>query len=153
VMSNVDVSVKGVHAKALLLVDLTNAVKVVDQTLTFVDNHPEAIPKQSAATGGGAASDGAPRLLLLGIIRDTAGHSVQRLVNAANGDILERVVAGVGQPVVERNVGNVAALTVLEPATNSAGVLLERARDTSGVVVSFVRDALGKVRDVNVERP
>ena len=137
-MENVDVSVKGVHAKALLLVDLTEAAKVVDQTLTFIDNHPEALPPA------------APRLLLLGATRNLAGQTVQRLVNASNGDIIERTVASVGEQVVERSAGNVAELAAVDETKNAAGTLLIRVRDPSGAVVTFARDARGHVSEVTV---
>jgi YD repeat-containing protein len=137
-MENVDVSVKGVHAKALLLVDLTEAANVVDQTLTFVDSHPEPLPRV------------APRLLLLGVTRNAAGQTVQRLVNANNGDIIERTVAGVGEQVVDRNAGNVTELAAVDETRNVAGTLLTRVRDPSGAVVTFARDARGQVSEVTV---
>src|SRR3954469_26074860 len=42
-IGNVDLTIQDVRARALLLIDLDDVVHVVDQTLTFVDNHPEVV--------------------------------------------------------------------------------------------------------------
>src|SRR3954471_21656429 len=42
-IGDVDLTIRGVRAQALLLVDLDDVYNIVDNTLTFVDNHPEII--------------------------------------------------------------------------------------------------------------
>jgi hypothetical protein len=166
VMGNVDVTLKGIQAKALLLIDLTDAVRVVDQTLAFVDNHPEVVPslrganETSAPPGLGPSAritaapnvDGARRLVLLGTTRNAAGQTVQRLVDVATGDIVERTDVNAGQPMFERSAGNVTELAMIDQTATAAGIIRARVRDPSGVVVSFVRDTRGRVGDVKVER-
>jgi hypothetical protein len=164
VMGNVDVSVKGMRATALLLIDLTDAVRVVDQTLTFVDNHPEVVPTLRSAVETASSTimtptrsaallevEAARRFVMLGTMRNKAGQTVQRLLDAATGDIVERTLASARQDVLERAAGNVAQLTVIDQTSTTAG-MQARVRDASGVVISFIRSSNGKVFDVKVER-
>jgi hypothetical protein len=152
IMGNVDVSISGVQGKALLLIDLTNVAHVVDRTLAFVDSNPG----RAAATRGLSvvpAPDSTRRLVLLGMVRSSTGEPVERLINVANGDILERSLAQPGQALVERTVGNVAGLPAIDQATVATGMVRTRVRDASGIVLSFVSDERGKAADVQVEKP
>ena len=55
-IGNVDLTIQGVRAQALLLVDLDDVVHAVDQTPTFVDNHPEVVNQLTSTVSnlGGA---------------------------------------------------------------------------------------------------
>src|SRR5690349_630813 len=58
-IGNVDLTIQGVRAQALLLVDLDDVVQAVDQTLTFVDNHPEVVNQLTSTVSNlGAAVGG-----------------------------------------------------------------------------------------------
>ena len=152
IMGNVDVNISGVQGEALLLIDLTDVAHVVDRTLAFVDSNPG----RAASVRGlsmGPAPDSTRRLVLLGIVRSTTGEAVERLVNVANGDILERTLAKPGESLVERTVGNVAGLPAIDRVTIAAHSARTRVRDASGVVMSFASDERGRAVDVQVERP
>ena len=101
----------------------------------------------------GPAPDSTRRLVLLGIVRSTTGEAVERLVNVANGDILERTLAKPGESLVERTVRNVAGLPAIDRVTIAAQSGRTRVRDASGVVMSFASDERGRAVDVQVERP
>src|SRR5689334_1417607 len=72
-IGNVDLTIQDVRARALLLIDLDDVVHIVDQTLTFVDNHPEVVAQLGSTLNnvggavGGLAGDvvGAVRGLVM----------------------------------------------------------------------------------------
>jgi hypothetical protein len=165
VMGNVDVNLKGVQANALVLIDLSDVVHVTDQTLTFIDKHPEVVPRLQGASDSALASTRVPhgtahpdsartrRLRIIGTMHNAAGETVQRLVNLDDGEIFERTLAPRGARTAERSVGNVVSLPpVAEPALTADGTL-NRVRDPSGAVLTFVEDARGGVGQVTVQAP
>lgn len=153
VMDNVDVNVTGVHAKALLLIDLTRVVNIVDQTLALVDGHPELVPGIRGAnydtTPSAARSSSGPRLLLLGSTRTADGRSVQRLVSLEDGSIIERTFDASGALPLDRHIGNVVDLPPVWLGLTSGP--RKRVRDPSGAVLSFVQNSFGAIRDLLVE--
>ena len=144
-IGKVDLTVQGVRARALLLVDLDDVVYAVDQTLTFVDNHPEVanqltstIANTGAAVGG--LVGGVLRGLLLGTSRNSLGQTVQRLVNETSGAILERTLSAAGQVLQERTVGAVTSLPTIRETTNTAGQLVRQVRDQTGTLIKYTLD-------------
>src|SRR5687767_6660463 len=131
-IGNVDLTIQGVRAQALLLVDLDDVVYIVDQTLTFVDNHPEIVQQLGSTlqTTVGAVG-GLVNRLLLGTVTNALGQTVQRLIDPSTGSIIEKAVAAAGQQAAERVVGNIMQLPVLSQATDAAGNLVKRARDAA----------------------
>src|SRR5205085_6979852 len=92
-IGTVDLTVQGVRAQALLLVDLDDVVYIVDQTLTFVDNHPEIVQQLgSTLQNTVGAVGGLVNRLLLGTV-----NGVQRLIDTGTGNILEKAVSAAGQ--------------------------------------------------------
>ena len=147
-IGDVDLTIRGVRAQALLLVDLDDVYHVVDQTLTFVDNHPEVV-KQLGSTlqnTGGAVGGvvgnvlGTVNGLLLNVTRSTGGSSIQRVVDQATGKILERTVSSAGKAIAEKTVGSVLDLPSLSETTNAAGQVVRRVKDTAGKTIEFVLD-------------
>ena len=120
-IGNVDLTIQDVRARALLLVDLDDVAYVVDQTLTFIDNHPEVVQQLGSTlqNAGGAVGGvvgevlGGVRGLLLGSTRGADGGVVQRLVNQATGDIVERTLSSAGQQLAQRVVGSILRLPVV----------------------------------------
>jgi YD repeat-containing protein len=154
-IGNVDLTIQGVRAQALLLVDLDDVVHAVDQTLTFVDNHPEVVNQLTstvANVGGtvGGLVGGLVNSLLLGTTRNAAGQVVQRLVDQATGSILERTLSSAGQQLLQRTVGNITSLPQVSQTTNAVGQLVRRVRDQSGTLIEYVRDAAGKLSNIRV---
>lgn len=147
-IGDVDLTIRGVRAQALLLVDLDDVYHIVDQTLTFVDNHPEVVRQLGSTlqnTGGAVGGVvgnvlGAVDGLLLGATRGTGGNMVQRIVDKATGKILERTVSSTGKAIAERAVGSLLDLPTLSETTNAAGQVVRRVRDTAGKTVEFLLD-------------
>src|SRR4026208_419695 len=106
-IGTVDLTIQGVRAQALLLVDLDDVVYIVDQTLTFVDNHPEVVQQLgSTLQNTVGAVGGLVNRLLLGTVT-SAGQTVQRLIDQTTGSIIEKAVVGAGQAAAGEGVGNI----------------------------------------------
>lgn len=159
-IGNVDLTILDVRARALLLVDLDNVVHIVDQTLTFVDNHPEIVQQlgstlqNTGAAAGGLVGEvvGGVRGLVLGTTRLSNGNLLQRLVNEATGEILERTLSQAGQTIGERVVGSLARLEQVGQTTNAAGQVVRRVRDASGQLIEYVQDTAGKLSNIRIVR-
>jgi hypothetical protein len=150
-IGNVDLTIQGVRAQALLLVDLDDVVHAVDQTLTFVDNHPEVVNQLTSTVANvGGAVGGLVNSLLLGTVRNAAGQVVQRLVDQATGSIIERTLSTAGQALSQRTIGSITSLPQVSQLTNSAGQLVRRVRDQSGTLIEYVQDAAGKLSNIRV---
>src|SRR5688500_214181 len=146
-IGNVDLTIQGVRAQALLLVDLDDVVYIVDQTLTFVDNHPEIVQQLGSTlqTTVGAVG-GLVNKLVLGTVTNALGQSVQRVIDQATGSILERTLSTAGQQVSERAVGNILNLPVISNVTDAAGNIVKRARDAAtNAIVEYTLDRAGKL--------
>jgi hypothetical protein len=141
-IGNVDLTIEGVRAQALLLVDLDDVVYIVDQTLTFVDNNPQVIDKLgSTLQNVGGSVGGLVGNTLGGLILTTRnladGNVLQRVVNNATGEILERTVGAAGSLVGQRVVGNLLRMNVLRETQNAAGDVVRQVRDESGKVLEY----------------
>ena len=141
-IGTVDLTVQGVRAQALLLVDLDDVVYIVDQTLTFVDNHPEIVQQLgSTLQNTVGAVGGLVNRLLLGTV-----NGVQRLIDTGTGNILEKAVTAAGQNAAEKVVGNITQLPVISQATDAAGNLVKRARDAAtNAIVQYTLNKAGKL--------
>lgn len=141
-IGNVDLTIQGVRAQALLLVDLDDVVYIVDQTLTFVDNHPEIVQQLgSTLQNTVGAVGGLVNRLLLGTV-----NGVQRLVDTSTGNIIEKAVAAAGQNAAEKVVGNITQLPVISQATDAAGNIVKRARDAAtNAIVQYTLSKAGKL--------
>jgi hypothetical protein len=157
-IGNVDLTIRGVRAKALLLVDLDDVVMAIDNTLTFVDNHPEVVSQLTGTVQnvgsavGGVVGDvvGGVRGLLLGTSRNSAGQTIQRVVDAATGQILERTLAAAGNTLSQRVTGAIGSLPQVSETRDAAGMLVRRVRDTSGSIIEYVQDAAGKLSNIRI---
>jgi len=146
-IGDVDLTIRGVRAQALLLVDLDDVYHVVDQTLTFIDNHPEVV-KQLGSTlqnTGGAVGGLVGNVVggvtgLLGTSRNAAGQVVQRLVDQATGKILERTLSSAGQALSDKVVGSITDLPTLSETAGAANTVVRRVRDKAGKVIEYTLD-------------
>ncbi|MDB4886001.1 MAG: hypothetical protein JWN79_1439 [Gemmatimonadetes bacterium] len=159
-IGDVDLTIRGVRAQALLLVDLDDVYHIVDNTLTFVDNHPEVVRQlgstlnNTGAAVGGAVGGvlGSVQGLLLGSTRNAAGQVVQRLVDQATGRILERTLSSAGKAVAERALGSVLDLPTISETAGAAGSVVRRVRDQAGKVIEFTLNrATNAVSNVKVQ--
>jgi hypothetical protein len=141
-IGNVDLTIQGVRAQALLLVDLDDVYYIVDNTLTFIDNHPEIVQQLgSTLQNTVGAVGGLVNRLLLGTV-----NGVQRLIDTGTGNILEKAVAAAGQNAAERVVGNITQLPVISQTTDAAGNLVKRARDAAtNAIVQYTLSKAGKL--------
>jgi hypothetical protein len=143
-IGNVDLTIQDVRARALLLVDLDDVVHIVDQTLTFVDNHPEIVSQlgstlQNTGAAVGGLVGGIVRPLLLTVTRLADGNTLNRIVDQATGNILERTVSAAGQQVGERVVGSLLRLPNVSETTNTAGNVVRQVRD-AGKLIEYTLD-------------
>ncbi len=145
-VGNVDLTIQGVRAQALLLVDLDDVVYIVDQTLTFVDNHPEVVQQLgSTLQNVGGQVGGLVNRLVLGTVTNALGQTVQRLIDPATGSILEKAITGAGQAAAEKVVGNITQLPVISTATDAAGNIVKRAKDAAtNAIIQYTLNKAGK---------
>ena len=145
-IGNVDLTIQGVRAQALLLVDLDDVVYIVDQTLTFIDNHPEVVQQLgSTLQNTVGAVGGLVNRLLLGTVV-SAGQTVQRLIDQSTGSIIEKAVTSAGQQAAEKVVGNITQLPVISQTTDAAGNIVKRARDAAtNAIVQYTLSKAGKL--------
>jgi hypothetical protein len=145
-IGNVDLTIQGVRAQALLLVDLDDVVYIVDQTLTFIDNHPEVVQQLgSTLQNTVGAVGGLVNRLLLGTVM-SAGQTVQRLIDQSTGSIIEKAVTSAGQQAAEKVVGNITQLPVISQTTDAAGNIVKRARDAAtNAIVQYTLSKAGKL--------
>jgi hypothetical protein len=144
-IGRVDLTIEGVRAQALLLVDLDDVYYIVDNTLTFIDNHPEVVRQlgstlQTTVGAVGGLVGGVVRGLLLGTTRLASGETVQRLVDEVTGSLVERTLSTAGSIVAERAVGSVLSLPTVRETTNAAGQLVRQVRDQAGAVIEYTLD-------------
>jgi hypothetical protein len=145
-VGNVDLTIQDVRARVLLLIDLDNIVHVVDNTLTFIDNHPEIVQQLGSTLNnvggavGGVAGEviGAVRGLVMSTTRLANGNTLQKVVDQATGNLLDRTLDTAGKVVGERVLGNVLSLaTVKETAGSVAGTVVRQVRDQAGNLIEF----------------
>ena len=155
-IGTVDLTIQDVRAAALLLVDLDDVVHIVDNTLTFVDNHPEIIAQlgstlQNTVGAVGGAVGQILRGLVIGTTRLADGNLLQRVVNEATGEILERTVSAAGAQLAQKVIGNVLNLPTLRETQNTAGQLVRQVRDQAGALLEYTLDrATNKVSGVRL---
>ncbi len=150
-IGTVDLTVQGVRAQALLLVDLDDVVYIVDNTLTFIDNHPEIVQQLgSTLQNTVGAVGGLVNRLLLGTVT-SAGQLVQRLIDTGTGNIVEKAAGAAGQNAAEKVVGNVTQLPVISQTTDAAGNLVKRARDAAtNAIVQYTLSKAGKFLSASI---
>jgi hypothetical protein len=159
-IGNVDLTIQGVQARALLLVDLDDLVHIVDQTLTFIDNHPEVVNQLTGTLErvGGAVGGlvGGITGLLLGRSTNALGQTVERYLDQQAGAVLERTL-GAGGRVVSQVSTSLRMLPTVREATNAAGQLVRQVRDQSGAIIEYTLDrvtnALSNIRVVQQAPP
>ncbi len=147
-VGKLDLTIQGVRATALLLVDLDDVVHIVDQTLTFVDNHPEIVTQlgntlQSTGAAVGTVTGtvvGTIRALLLSTTRLTDGSVVQHVVDQASGSLIDRTLSAAGQLLGQKTIGNVLTLAPLRDVTSTATQLVRQVRDPAGNVIEYTLD-------------
>ena len=145
-IGNVDLTIQGVRAQVLLLVDLDDVVYIVDQTLTFIDNHPEIVQQLGSTLQNTVGSvGGLVNRLLLGTVTNALGQTVQRLIEPATGAIIEKAV-GAGGQAAEKVVGNITQLPVLSQTTDAGGNIVKRAKDAAtNAIVQYTLSKAGKL--------
>jgi hypothetical protein len=155
-IGNVDLTIQDVRARALLLVDLDDVVHIVDQTLTFVDNHPEIVQQlgstlQNTVGTVGNAVGGLVRTLVIGTTRLANGNLLQRVVDEATGSILEKTVSAAGQVIAQKTVGSLLNLPTIRETTNAAGQLVRQVRDQAGPLIEYTLEkATNKILGVRL---
>src|SRR5581483_3453265 len=155
-IGNVDLTIQDVRARALLLVDLDDVAHIVDNTLTFVDNHPEVVTaltstlqNTGAAVGGLVAPVvGAVQGLLLSTSKLANGSTLQHLVDQTTGALIDRTLSSAGKVLAEKTIGSVLKLPTLSQTTNAAGQVVRQVKDQAGNLIEYTLDKAGKLAGV-----
>jgi len=175
-LGEVSLEIRGVHAQALLLVDLDNVAAVIDRTLTFVDAHPEIVTQltgtlnRTVGTVGGVANTalqpGGVVDRTVGVVGqtlnnvtqpggvlsqtvNTLGQTVQTTLDQT-GSLVERTLDTAGQVVNTRTLGALTSLPLVRQATNQAGQAVRTVRMASGALVEYTVDQAGRVLNARV---
>jgi hypothetical protein len=160
-IGNVDLTIQDVRARALLLVDLDDVVHIVDQTLTFVDNHPEVVTALTStlANTGGAVGGlvgnvvGAVQGLLLSTSKLANGNVLQHVVDQATGSLIDKTLSSAGRVLAQKTVGSILNLPTLKETTNTAGQVVRQVKDQAGNLIEYTLDkATSKLAGVRVLR-
>jgi hypothetical protein len=102
-LGRVDLTIKGVEAKALLKVRLDNVARIVDRVLTTVDNNPDIVERLLEHVGETVEQVGAGAGEAVGEVGEGAGRAVGEIggavdkVGRAAGGIVEDVGEGAGR--------------------------------------------------------
>jgi YD repeat-containing protein len=123
-------------------------VHIVDQTLTFVDNHPEVVDQLTGTLQnvGGAVGGvvgnvvGAVEGLLLSTTKLANGNTLQHVIDQATGNLVDKTLSTAGKLVAQKVVGNVLQLPTLNEVTNAAGNVVRQVRDQSGKLIEYTLD-------------
>ncbi|HEX4683264.1 MAG TPA: hypothetical protein VH277_11160 [Gemmatimonadaceae bacterium] len=147
-IGNVDLTIQDVRARALLLVDLDDVVHIVDQTLTFIDNHPEVVSSLTGtiANAGGAVGGlvgnvvGAVQGLLLSTSNLANGNVLQHVVDQATGSLIDKTLSSAGKVLAQKTVGSILNLPTLKETTNTAGQVVRQVKDQAGNLIEYTLD-------------
>lgn len=151
-IGDVDLTIQDVRARALLLVDLDDVVHAVDQTLTFVDNHPEVVSaltgtlQNTGAAVGGVVGNvvGAVQGLLLGSTKLSNGNILQHVVDQATGNLVDKTMSAAGKLVAQKTVGSILNLPVVKETAGAAGSVVRQVKDTAGNLIEYTLDSATK---------
>lgn len=151
-IGNVDLTIQDVRARALLLIDLDDVVHIVDQTLTFVDNHPEVVAQLGSTLNnvggavGGLAGEvvGAVRGLVMSTTKLASGGTLQHVVDQATGRLLDRTLDAAGKVVAEKALGSVLDLVPVKETAGAAGAVVRQVRDQAGNLIEFTLNTATK---------
>lgn len=149
-IKSVDLTIQGVRAEALLLVDLDNVAYIVDRTMTMLDNNPQIVRQlygtvqNTIGTAGGLVNTAVQPGGVLSQTVNALGQTLIRTVDSA-GRIVERTVDRTGRILGENVVGNVTRMQVIRQTAGAAGQTVKQVRDASGKIIEFTTDASGQV--------
>jgi hypothetical protein len=151
-IGDVDLTIQDVRARALLLVDLDDVVHAVDQTLTFVDNHPEVVTaltstlQNTGAAVGGVVGNvvGAVQGLLLGTTKLANGDVLQHVVDQGTGALVDKTLSAAGKVIAQKTVGSILNLPVVKETTNAAGNAVRQVKDQGGNLIEYTLDKATK---------
>lgn len=151
-IGKVDLTIQDVRARALLLIDLDDVVHIVDQTLTFVDNHPEVVQQLGSTLNnvggavGGLAGEvvGAVRGLVMSTTRLANGNVLQHVVDQASGRLLDRTLDAAGKVVAEKALGSILDLAPVRETAGAAGTVVRQVRDQAGNLIEFTLNTATK---------
>ncbi|HEU4523064.1 MAG TPA: hypothetical protein VFT12_13735 [Thermoanaerobaculia bacterium] len=170
-IGRVKLDIQGVEAEAYLTVRLHNVARILDRTLTTIDNNPQILERllttvdNTVGTVGGVANTAlqpggvvsqtvgtvgrtlenvtAPGGVLTQTV-NSLGQTVQRTLDST-GNIVERTLNATGGIVNERTVGRLLDMQVINQTTNAAGETVRQVRDTGGAVIEYVLDTSGRI--------
>jgi hypothetical protein len=169
----VSMTLKGVHAEALMKVRLDNVADILQRALETVDHNPQIVERvlkglehASGAVGPAAGAALGERITsrragvrgrraraggLLTRTVDRMGHTIQHVVDRS-GRLIENVLDRSGTVVRRRLLGTIYNLPVIGEYTDEAGRAVRRLRDTSGAILELTEDpdaGVGRIRVVS----
>jgi hypothetical protein len=97
-LGRVELTIKGVEAKALLKVHLDNVARILDRVLTTIDNNPQIVERLTEHLGQAVEGVGAGAGRAVGDLGVAAGSAVEELgegAGSAVGDVGESAATAV----------------------------------------------------------
>ena len=154
-IKSVDLTLQGVRAEALVLVDLDNVYYIADRALQLIDNNPQIFAQLYRTAGRAVGTVGELANTALqpgGVLSQTVnmlGQTVVRTLDTT-GRIVERTVDTAGKIVGENAVGSVASLQLVRETAGAAGQMVRQVRDTTGALIEYTVNAAGQISNARV---
>jgi hypothetical protein len=104
-LGRVQLTIKGVEARAVLKVHLDNVARILDRVLTTIDNNPDLVAQLVEPVGGAVEEVGAGAGEAVEEVGQTAGPALGEVASDAGsavagaGDVAGRAVEGLGEGV------------------------------------------------------
>lgn len=149
-IGSVKLDIRGVEAEAYLTVRLDNVARILDRTLTTIDNNPQLVEQlldtvdRTVGTVGNVANTALQPGGVLSQTVNTLGQTVQRTLDST-GNLVERTLDSTGKLLGEKSVGRLLDLPVVRQTTNAAGQMVKQVRDTTGSIIEVTVDQAGKI--------
>lgn len=123
-IETVKISIKGVQARAALIVRLDNVKAIIDRTLQTLDNNPQIVTQLTGTLNN-----------TVNTVGGVANNAVNTVGDLTRGALRTGQVFNLAQ----------SGLTLVNETVNSAGETVRRVRDRSGGLYEVVTNTAGRI--------
>ena len=136
-VEKVNITIKGVRAKAQLRVHLDNVVKIVEKALETIEEHPELITSLVKTLGKVVTG-------LLGSVVNALGQTLNTLLDTTGNIVQKLIDPNTGETLSSNIVGNVLKLDPLEVKDGANGTKERLVYDPkSNALIKVITNAAG----------